>query len=44
MLIETDKTILEILYHVGFNSKSAFNRAFLKNTGTSPTEFRKKNI
>jgi AraC-like DNA-binding protein len=34
-------TILEILYKVGFNSKSAFNNAFKKNTGKTPSEFKK---
>ena len=33
-------TILEILYHVGFNSKSSFNTAFKKYTNKTPTEFR----
>ncbi len=34
-------TILEILYEVGFNSKSSFSTSFKKYTGTTPTDFRK---
>lgn len=34
-------TVLEILYNVGFNSKSSFNTAFKKHTGLTPTQFRK---
>lgn len=33
-------TVLEILYEVGFNSKSSFNTAFKKYTNLTPTEFR----
>lgn len=36
------KTVLEILYEVGFNTKSVFNVAFKKTTGLTPTEYRKK--
>jgi len=46
MLTDPDKkefTVLEILYDVGFNSKSSFNTAFKKHTGYTPTEFRKNN-
>ena len=34
-------TILEVLYEVGFNSKSSFSTSFKKYTGQTPTEFRK---
>ncbi len=37
---QASKTILDIAYQVGFNSKSAFNTAFRKLTGTTPTSFR----
>lgn len=34
-------TVLEVMFQVGFNSKSSFNTAFKKETGQTPTEFRK---
>ena len=39
---ESKKTVLEVLYESGFNSKSAFYSAFKKHTGFTPTEFRKQ--
>lgn len=37
-----DLRINEIMFGVGFNSKSAFNTWFKKNTGFTPTEFKKR--
>lgn len=37
-------TVLEILYEVGFNSKSSFNTAFKKQTGLTPTQYRKSSV
>ncbi|MCL1663048.1 helix-turn-helix domain-containing protein [Elizabethkingia ursingii] len=35
---------MEILYQVGFNSKSSFSTSFKKHTGTTPTDFRKNSL
>ena len=37
-----DITILEILYSVGFNSKSSFNSIFKRKTNLTPTQYRLK--
>lgn len=41
-LIRSDKTILEIAYAVGFNSKSAFNTAFRRFAEQTPSAFRRQ--
>ncbi len=40
MLRDTEKTITEILYEAGFQTKSNFNREFQRSTGLSPSAFR----
>jgi len=35
-----EKSIIEIAWQCGFNSKSAFNRIFKSSTGQTPTQFR----
>ena len=37
---KSDLTVLEILYEVGFNSKSSFNTSFKKHTNLTPTAYR----
>lgn len=37
-------TIQEIMFEVGFNSKSSFNTAFKKHTGLTPTDYRKRSL
>jgi AraC-like DNA-binding protein len=40
--IGLEKTVLEILYECGFNSKSVFNTFFKKSTGLTPSQYRKQ--
>ncbi len=37
-------TVLEVMYQVGFNSKSSFNTLFKKETGITPSEFKKNSL
>lgn len=39
---EADRSVLDILYASGFNSKSSFNTAFRKHAGTTPTGYRRQ--
>jgi len=41
---EPDMSILEIAFAVGFNSKSAFHSAFMKNSKVSPRDFRREKL
>lgn len=43
LLDDRTKTVMEVLYEVGFNTKSSFNTAFRKHVLMSPTAFRKAN-
>ncbi|WP_412062047.1 helix-turn-helix domain-containing protein [Rubrivirga sp. IMCC45206] len=38
---EPEATVLEVLFRAGFNSKSAFHRAFRRHTGLTPTAYRR---
>jgi AraC-like DNA-binding protein len=42
-LIASDDPVTRVMFDSGFISKSNFNREFLRLTGTSPTEFRRRN-
>ena len=41
-LHSSDVTITEVAYRLGFQSSQHFNRYFKRNTGMTPTEFRKR--
>ncbi len=40
---KNDSTILQMAFDSGFSTKTAFNRAFKKFTGLTPTQYRKNN-
>ncbi len=40
-MLRQNDTVLEVAYGVGFNSRSSFYKAFKKETGQTPTAFRK---
>lgn len=44
LLNEPELSVLEIAFAVGFNSKLAFNAAFSRDTGLTPSEFRKAHL
>lgn len=44
MLTETEKSVIEIMYTVGFQTKSNFNREFRRVTEVTPLEWRKKTV
>jgi len=41
-LLATDRPVLDLAFEAGFQSKSTFNTAFRKATGTTPREFRER--
>ncbi|MEX2694365.1 helix-turn-helix domain-containing protein [Rhizobium mongolense] len=43
-LIKTDEPVTRVMFDSGFISKSNFNREFLRVTGTSPTDFRRRRV
>ena len=44
LIEEKDKTILDIAFQSGFNSKSVFNTAFKKFTTLTPSQYKKQKI
>lgn len=42
LLLNSEKTVSEIGFELGYNEKSYFSRVFKKRTGLTPTEFREK--
>jgi AraC-like DNA-binding protein len=44
LLLNTDKSVSEIGFELGYNEKSYFTRVFKKKTGITPTSFREKSF
>ncbi len=42
LILEDERSILDIAYDTGYNSKEVFNRVFKKFTGITPSQFRKE--
>jgi AraC-like DNA-binding protein len=42
LLRETDEALAKIAHDVGYDSEFAFNRAFKRELGVSPGEYRKR--
>ena len=42
LLMNSDKSIAEIGYELGFNEKAYFTNVFKKKSGQTPTEFREE--
>jgi len=42
MLLETDDTLIQIAFSVGYNSHESFTRAFKEHYGLTPSEYRKR--
>ncbi|HEY5511791.1 MAG TPA: AraC family transcriptional regulator [Prolixibacteraceae bacterium] len=42
LLMDPDMAIMDVCYDSGFNNLSHFNKQFRKNTGVTPTEYRKR--
>lgn len=41
MLLNSDDSVTDICFHVGFGTLRTFNRAFIRHTGRTPSEYRK---